>query len=105
MRTLGFPEWKVAREVIIYGKFAKALQIVQQNFALVWTMIATVEGVYIGEGGIGSLLELKRKFLANLHLLIGIQFTVLILAVLVDYVLTWINKNATPYEYMSNENK
>ncbi len=105
LRTLGIPEWKIARELIIYGKAAKISEIVRQNYAMIWMMIATVEAVYISEGGIGALLEMLRKYLSNLPQMLGIQLTVFILAIFVDNIFKSMNKSMFPWAYMQNEHK
>lgn len=105
LRTLGMPEWKIARELIIYGKAAKMSEIVRQNYAMVWMMIATVESVYVSEGGIGALLEMMRKFLSNLPQMMGIQLTVFVLAIFMDNIFKSINHSMYPWAFMKNEHK
>lgn len=103
LRTLGIPEWKIARELIVYGKIASVFEIIRQNYAMIWMMIATVEAVYISEGGIGALLEMLRKYTANLPQMLAIQFTVLILAIVNDYGFKSFNKFAFPWAFLKNE--
>jgi len=105
LRTLGIPEWKIARELIIYGKAAKMSEIVRQNYAMIWMMIATVEAVYISEGGIGALLEMLRRYLSNLPQMVGIQLTVFILAIFMDNIFKNINRSIYPWAFMRNEHK
>ncbi len=105
LRTLGMPEWKIAREIIIYGKAAALSEIVRQNYAMIWMMIATVESVYISEGGIGALLEMLRKYLSNLPAMLAIQLVVFVLAIFVDNIFKSINKSLYPWAFIQNENK
>lgn len=105
LRTLGIPEWKIARELIIYGKAAKVAELIRQNYAMIWMMIATVESVYVSEGGIGALLEMLRKFTSNLPQMMAIQLVVFILAIFVDNIFKSINKSMFPWAYMQNEHK
>lgn len=99
------PEWKIAREIIIYGKAAALSEIVRQNYAMIWMMIATVESVYISEGGIGALLEMLRKYLSNLPAMLAIQLVVFVLAIFVDNIFKSINKSLYPWAFIQNENK
>ncbi len=105
LRTLGIPEWKIARELIIYGKAAKMAEIVRQNYAMIWMMIATVEAVYISEGGIGALLEMLRKYLSNLPQMLGIQLTVFVLAIFMDNIFKSVNHSMFPWAFKNNEHK
>lgn len=105
LRTLGFSEWKIMRELIIYGKLPKVLEIIRQNYAMLWMMIATVESMYISEGGIGALLEMKRKYLANLPTMLAIQLIVFVFAIFMDGVLKSVFRAITPWGNLKNEKK
>lgn len=105
LRTLGIPEWKIARELIIKGKMANVFEVVRQNYAMIWMMIATVEAVYIGEGGIGAMLEMFRKYLSNLPSMLAIQLVVLILAMIVDNLFKATNKSIFPWAFSQKENQ
>lgn len=103
LRTLGISEWKIMRELIVYGKFNTVLELIRQNYAMVWMMIATVEGVYISEGGIGASLEMFRKYLSHLPDIMAIQIIVVAMAIVTDFGMSKFIKMLTPWAYLKNE--
>lgn len=105
LRTLGMSEWAILREVIVLGKLDKVLEIIRQNYAMIWMMIATVEAVYISEGGVGALLEMMRKYLSNLPSMMAIQLIVLCLSACMDNIFQLLNKIIAPWASLSNEKK
>ena len=50
-RTLRMSEWRIVWEVVIRGRLSVAIDALQQNFAIGWTMLTTVEGKARLQGG------------------------------------------------------
>jgi NitT/TauT family transport system permease protein len=101
-RTLGMSEWQIVWEVVILGRVSVAIDMLQQNFAIGWVMLTTVEGISRGEGGVGKLLLDSNKHFA-LADIFAIQLSILILGLLIDYVIGLINRIACPYAFINLE--
>lgn len=61
-RSLRLNRWQVMREVLIKGKAADIFQAVIANFAIAWMMLATIENLSKGTGGIGVVLAESNKY-------------------------------------------
>jgi ABC-type nitrate/sulfonate/bicarbonate transport system permease component len=83
-RTLGMSEWRSFLEVVVLGKLDDMLEVVRQNFAIIWTMITLVETLYQSEGGIGLLLYKQNRYL-HLDGVLAIQLVILATGALQDY--------------------
>src|SRR5262245_31563077 len=77
-RTLGLSEWRIVWEVVVRGTADQALETLRHNAAMGWMMLAMVEGIVRGEGGIGVLMvdENKHLHLAGVFALIGVVLAV-----------------------------
>ncbi|TGE18069.1 ABC transporter permease [Hymenobacter elongatus] len=83
-RTLGLGEWRSFFEVVVRGKLDLMLEVVRQNFAIIWTMITLVETLYQSEGGIGLLLYKQNRYL-HLDGVLAIQLVILATGAAQDY--------------------
>lgn len=104
-RTLGMSNWRVFWEVVILGKMDRMFEIIRQNYAISWMMIATVESYFMGEGGVGSLLERKGKYIQNLPDVLAIQITILVLAIFQDSILKWFKQTLFSWSDLQTERK
>ncbi len=104
-RTLGMSEWRVLYEVVILNKLDRVIDTVRQTNAISWMMIATVESYFIGEGGVGALLEKKGRFLTNLPDIIAIQVVILIVAIFLDQLLAFIKNLLCEWSTIKLERK
>jgi ABC-type nitrate/sulfonate/bicarbonate transport system permease component len=84
--TLKLTGWKAVLELFIVGKFDKVLDLMRQNAAVGWTILAMVEGITRSEGGIGAMLLVENKYL-NLSTVFAIQLVILVYGIIQDQVL------------------
>ena len=95
-RTLGLGEWGSFWQVVVRGKLAEMLEVVRQNFAIIWTLLTLVETLYQSEGGIGLLLYKQNRYL-HLDGVLAIQLVILALGVAQDYAFEGIRRALFPY--------
>jgi ABC-type nitrate/sulfonate/bicarbonate transport system permease component len=95
-RTLGLGEWGSFWEVVVRGKLPDMLEVVRQNFAIIWTLITLVETLYQSEGGIGLLLYKQNRYL-HLDGVLAIQLVILALGVAQDYAFEGVRRVFFPY--------
>ncbi|MDO7876130.1 hypothetical protein Q5H93_15405 [Hymenobacter sp. ASUV-10] len=95
-RSLGLGEWRSFWEVVVRGKLAAMLEVVRQNFAIIWTMITLVETLYQGEGGIGLLLYKQNRYL-HLDGVVAIQLIILVTGAMQDWGFTLLRRVFFPY--------
>ncbi|UPL50953.1 ABC transporter permease [Hymenobacter sublimis] len=95
-RTLGLGEWRSFWEVVVLGKLAEMLEVVRQNFAIIWTMITLVETLYQSEGGIGLLLYKQNRYL-HLDGVVAIQLVILAAGAAQDYLFSLLRRMFFPY--------
>lgn len=94
--TLGLTGWRLTWEIMIRGKAGDMLELVRQNAAVGWTLLAMVEGITRSDGGIGALLLSQNKYF-NLASVFAIQLTILGYGLLQDYALTWVKGIVCPW--------
>lgn len=99
-RTLGMSEWHSFYEVVMLGKLDEMLEVVRQNFAIIWTMITLVETLYQSEGGIGLLLYKQNRYL-HLAGVVAIQLVILATGALQDYVFEFLRRMFFPYSALT----
>jgi sulfonate transport system permease protein len=95
-QTLGYTKWETLYEVIIVGKADQIFEIVRQNFSIAWMMITMVEGLSMGEGGIGTLLIKYNKYNDLPHVL-ALQVVVLGVGLSFDYGIGSMRRWLFPY--------
>jgi NitT/TauT family transport system permease protein len=103
-RTLKMGEWRTVFEVIVLGKLDVAIEILRQNAAIGWMMLSMVEGIVRSEGGIGALLLTQNK---HFHLaeVFAIQFVILAVGILQDYLIGFLKKTICPYANLNLERR
>lgn len=103
-RTLRMSEWRTVWEVVILGTIDKAFEVLRQNAAMGWMMLAFIELIARSGGGIGVMLESERKFAAYAAIY-AIQLLVLIVGVSQDYAIEILRRMACPYANLTLERK
>ncbi|MBX0289603.1 hypothetical protein K3G63_04090 [Hymenobacter sp. HSC-4F20] len=99
-RTLGLGEWRSFCEVVVLGKLDEMLEVVRQNFAIIWTMITLVETLYQSEGGIGLLLYKQNRYL-HLDGVVAIQLVILAAGAAQDYLFGLLRRVFFPYSELA----
>lgn len=103
-RTLRMKEWRVVWEVVIIGTADQAFEVMRQNAAIGWLMITMVEGIYRSGGGVGVMLLNQQKYL-RMDAIYAVQITILVVALLQDYVIGVIRRLICPYADLTLERK
>jgi len=103
-RTLRMNEWKAVWAVIIRGKLDMMFEVIRQNFAIAWMMLAMAESLCRAEGGIGILLTDTDKHF-HLDEVFGIQVVVLCVGMSFDWLLKKIRAWFFPYSVLKLERK
>lgn len=103
-RTLGMNEWKAVWSVIIRGKIDAMFEVIRQNFAIAWMMLAMAESLCRSEGGLGVLLTDTDKHF-KLDEVFGIQIIILCVGILFDFVLKKLREWFFPYSVLKLERK
>jgi len=103
-RTLRMNEWKAVWAVIIRGKLDMMFEVIRQNFAIAWMMLAMAESLCRSEGGIGILLTDTDKHF-HLDEVFGIQVVVLCVGMSFDWLLKKIRAWFFPYSVLKLERK
>jgi len=102
MRVLGASELRILWEVVILGTLDKALDILRQNAAMGWMLLAMVETLVRSEGGIGVLLANQSKHL-ELAQTLALQLVIFTLGMLQDYLLGAFKNLACPHAVLKLE--
>ncbi len=103
-RTLRMSEWRVVWEVVVLGTADKAFEVLRQNAAMGWMMLAMVEGIVKSEGGVGTLLIAQDKYF-HLAEVFAIQIVILIVGLSQDAVIGLIRHAVCPYADLTLERK
>ena len=103
-RTLGMGEWRVVLEVKVLGNFDQVFIVIRQIFSMSWMMVTMVEGVCRSQGGVGTMLLDQNKYL-RLDAVFAIQFTVLVLGMVQDYLFGAAKNFFCPWSNLSMEKK
>jgi NitT/TauT family transport system permease protein len=103
-RTLRMNEWKAVWAVIIRGKIDMMFEVIRQNFAIAWMMLAMAESLCRSEGGIGILLTDTDKHF-HLDEVFGIQVVILCVGVMFDWLLKMVRVWFFPYSVLKLERK
>jgi NitT/TauT family transport system permease protein len=95
-RSLRMKEWRVIKEVVVYGTADQAFEVLSQNAAIGWMMLTIVEGQNRSGGGIGAMMlsQDKHRLLANVF---AIQITIFIFGILQDKMIYWVKNLVCPY--------
>jgi len=103
-RSLGLSGWGLTWELMVRGRLADMLDLIRQNAAVGWTLLAMVEGITRSEGGIGALLLNQNKYF-NMEAVFAIQLTILAYGILQDYALQWVRRLACPHSELNRSDK
>jgi len=103
-RTLRMSEWRVVWEVVVLGTADKAFEVLRQNAAMGWMMLAMVEGIVKSEGGVGVLLLAQDKYI-HLAEVFAIQIVILIVGLGQDAVIGVVRRLVCPYADLTLERK
>lgn len=95
-RTLRMGEWHIVWEVVILGTLDKAMELMRQNAAIGWVMLAMVEGMFRSEGGIGVMLLNQDKYL-RLDNVLAIQLCIFTLGIAQDTIFGYTRKFFCPH--------
>ena len=101
-RSLKMGRWRVLWEVVILGTIDRAFELLGQNAAIAWMMLATVEGTVRTGGGIGIILKDQEK---HFHMaeVIAMQIVVLCVGLLLYYGIKYLKQILCPYAVLSVE--
>lgn len=103
-RTLGLRGWRLTWELMVRGKAGDMLDLIRQNAAVGWTLLAMVEGITRSAGGIGALLLGENKYF-NLASVFAIQLTILAYGLAQDYLLSVIRGIVCPWTCLNRSDK
>jgi len=90
-RTLGLNRYEMLWEVVIKGRFDYVLEMVRENFAIVWMFVVTVESILVAAGGLGVLIKNNDK-LGDNGKVIALQFIIILIGVSFDIIITRLRK-------------
>jgi len=103
-RSLGLSGWKLTYELMLRGKSGDMLDLVRQNAAVGWTLLAMVEGITRSDGGIGAMLLNSNKYF-NLNDVFAIQLTILSYGLAQDYLLSLLRLAVCPWTRLNRSDR
>ena len=95
-RTLRMSEWKVVYHVVIMERLHETFEILRQNAAIGWAMVAMIEGIVRSGGGIGAMLLSQNKHF-RLEEVFAIQLLILVIGLGIDWGLRYLDDIACPH--------
>lgn len=99
-RTLRMSEWKVVYHVVIMERLNEAFEILIQNAAIGWAMVAMIEGIVRSGGGIGAMLLNQNKHF-RLEEVFAIQLMILVIGLAMDWMLRYFKNLICPHVALS----
>lgn len=103
-RTIFGNEWRVVFERVVLGTLHDIVNVVKQNFAIVWTLLTCVEGLVRSDGGIGVMMLNDNKHL-KMDEVFAMQLTLLVTGIAIDYGFGLLRAFLCPYADLSKNNK
>lgn len=103
-RSLNLKGWRLTWELVLCGRSADMLDLVRQNAAVGWTLLAMVEGITRSEGGIGALLLNTNKYF-KLDAVFAIQLTILLYGLVQDVALQYFRHFVCPWTRLNRSDK
>ncbi len=103
-RSLNLSGWRLTFELVLRGRSADMLDLVRQNAAVGWTLLAMVEGITRSEGGIGALLLNTNKYF-KLDAVFAIQLTILFYGIVQDLGLQYLRTLLCPWTRLNRSDK
>ncbi len=94
-RTLRMGEWKIVKEVVIFGTFGDALEAMRQNNAIGFAMLAMVE-VISRVNGLGVIMYDSKKY-TDPGVQTAVMVLVLFLGIGIDYFLALLKRLGAPH--------
>lgn len=98
MYTLGATKWQTIRHVFIPYVVSMSFHDVRVMAAVSWTYIVVAEMVNANGGGIGAMAYLAGRYGKTPHVF-GIVFTIILIGVVIDELLIFIDKKIFQYKY------
>ena len=103
-RSLNLSGWRLTWELVLRGRSADMLDLIRQNAAVGWTLLAMVEGITRSEGGIGALLLNTNKYF-KLDAVFAIQLTILAYGLLQDIALQYFRGLVCPWTRLNRSDR
>lgn len=103
-RTLRMGPWRVLWEVVVLGQAGNAFDVLRQNAAMGWMMLAVAESLDRSDGGVGALLLTQNRHF-YLAAVFAIQLCVLGAGIAQDYAIAGLKKLFCPYADLALERK
>lgn len=94
--TLRYNKWEQLWHIMIKGRADVTIEVIRSNFAIAWAMIIMVESYSMSMGGVGVLL-FKAAGKTQIDRVFALQFFVICLAILIDYLLKKSRTEAFPH--------
>jgi NitT/TauT family transport system permease protein len=104
VRTLRANEWEVLYQTQILGTMGQAFDVLRQNAAMGWLMLAMVEGTVRSEGGIGTALVDQNKHL-SLPAIFAIQLIFVMVGAGQDALIVWLKNIFAPWASLSHQKR
>lgn len=103
-RSLNLSGWRLTWELVLRGRSGEMLDLIRQNAAVGWTLLAMVEGITRSEGGIGALLLNQNKYF-RLDAVFAIQLTILSYGLIQDIALQYLRSALCPWTRLNRSDK
>lgn len=104
IRSLGLHDWRLATEILVQNRRSDMLDLIRQNAAVGWTLLAMVEGITRSEGGIGAMLLNSNKYF-GMENVFAIQLTILSYGLMQDQLLLWLRSVLCPWTQFNRSDK
>lgn len=103
-RTLRMGPWRILWEVVILGQADRGFDVLRQNAAIGWMMLASIEAMSRSEGGVGALMVTQNRHF-YLAAVVGMQLCILGLGLAQDYAIAGFRKLLCPYADLAMEKR
>jgi ABC-type nitrate/sulfonate/bicarbonate transport system permease component len=97
-RTLGMNEWQAAWYAVVRGTLHETLHAIRDNNGMGWAALPMVEGIVRTGGGVGVLV-VNNEHHMNFAEVWAIAGAILVVAVLSDYALDYLDRIVCPYAF------
>lgn len=101
-RTIPLGPWASVIEVVIRGHLDAVIDAVRQNAAMLLVMVTLVEGLVRSRGGLGAMMLAEDKHI-RLESVFALQFVVLLIGVVQDWLFVRLRKFLCPYANLTLE--
>lgn len=100
-KTLRQSDWEILYHTVIIGRRHKVIEILRQNAAMGWMMLAMVEAISMGQGGVGTMLVKETKA-SRLDAVYAVQVTIFCIGIMCDYGFKALLLTMCPYKRAIN---